>query len=130
MSITFDRDGAVKYATTWAMSHNPNYSFYNTDKNTDCMNFVSQCLHEGAGMPKNKHGNLWYAQSGHSPSWTGVQSFINWLQIPWGKARFNFECLPSATGLLRGGYCFQLRKWDSGRYYSWSISCSDFIAGL
>lgn len=38
---------ATVYADNWALSRNSNYPNFAAD----CMNFVSQCLHEGGGLP-------------------------------------------------------------------------------
>lgn len=47
---TYNRDGAISYAKKWWDGHNPAYAnFDNMDSdNSDCANFVSQCMHEGA----------------------------------------------------------------------------------
>ncbi len=105
MSITFDRDGAVKYARQYALSpyNQGKYSYY---QGQDCVNFVSQCLHDGGGVPMNMHGNLWYSDNGHTYSWTLISAFRKWLRIPWGKYHFNYTCPPSPTGLLRGDIVF------------------------
>ncbi len=48
---TYNRDGAIRYAKKWCKDHNPNYVYYDgTNKNTDCANFVSQCMYEGGAL--------------------------------------------------------------------------------
>lgn len=59
----YDRDGAVAYATRFALynpityAHNPNYPYYNIPelKISDCQNFVSQAIYEGGNVSMEVH---------------------------------------------------------------------------
>lgn len=98
---TYNRNGAIAYASQWCNSHNPAYPFYDgTDGNTDCANFVSQCMHEGGGMPMkdtttNNAYDSWYyyGSSNRSSSWTGAHSLRLFV-------KYNTACYP------RMGYTF------------------------
>ena len=47
----YNRSGAIQYAAKWCNSYNPAWPYYDgTDDNTDCANFVSQCMYEGGGI--------------------------------------------------------------------------------
>lgn len=90
---TYDRDGVIEYAQTWCNSHNPDYPFYDgTGGNTDCANFVSQCMHEGGGVPMKDTAHtsggydVWYyyGSGSRSSSWTGHQSlrlFVKYNEV-------------------------------------------------
>ncbi len=55
-------------------SYNPIYGIvYN---GSDCANFVSQCLHEGAGMPTN---SVWYPDE-YNGEWSGVCELTQYLE--------------------------------------------------
>ena len=76
-SIKYNREKAVQYAQTWALSRNPNY--YNFDMiGGDCTNFASQCIYSGSNIMNYNKNNGWYYINGNnkSPSWTGVE-FLN-----------------------------------------------------
>lgn len=79
-TINYNRNLAIKYARTWALSRNPLY--YNFDPvGGDCTNFISQCLFAGSKKMNYSRKNGWYYNSGYdkSPSWTGVEFLYNFL---------------------------------------------------
>ena len=79
----YDREKAVKYARTWALSRNPNYMDYEK-YGGDCTNFISQCLHAG-NIPFDEQGKdvlmkwYWYSDRLRTPSWTGVNPLRTYL---------------------------------------------------
>lgn len=83
VNSTYQRGGAAEYARRYALTPNANWPAYTAD----CANFVSQCLHEGGGMPMIKGGGTdkyWYynSASDRAPSWTGADSFMrHWTKV-------------------------------------------------
>lgn len=80
--VLYDREAAVEYARTYALVYNKDYPNFDrgTPNSGDCMNFVSQCIHAG-GMPQKEYGYLWFCnKKKHSSSWSGVDSFRNYLK--------------------------------------------------
>jgi len=79
----YQREKAVEYAKTWALSRNPSYGDYE-DMGGDCTNFISQCLHAGQ-IPFDEIGKdslskwYWYSDWTRSPSWTGVRPLRTYL---------------------------------------------------
>ena len=74
---TYQRELALKYASIWALSRNPNY--YNFDSiGGDCTNFTSQCLYAGTQTMNHQPVSGWYYYSlnQRAASWTSV-SFFN-----------------------------------------------------
>ncbi len=117
---TYNRDGAIRYAKKWCKDHNPNYVYYDgTNKNTDCANFVSQCMYEGGGMPmKNTANNgydVWYyyGAGNRSSSWTGAQSlrlFIKKNIIGYPRMGYTFLSNDQVGQLQKGDLVFALNK--------------------
>lgn len=79
----YQRGGAAEYARRYALTPNANWPAYTAD----CANFVSQCLHEGGGMPMITGGTTdqyWHytSASNRSPSWTGADFFMrHWTKV-------------------------------------------------
>ena len=70
----------MDYAHKWAMGRNPKY--YDYEKlGGDCTNFVSQCVYAGSGVMNYQSTLGWYyaGANNHSPSWTGVGFFYDYL---------------------------------------------------
>lgn len=76
----YNRTLAVDYAKKWALSHNPNY-FYFDGIGGDCTNFVSQCLLAGGGVMNfdKYHGWFYVNQAVRSPSWASVNYLRKFL---------------------------------------------------
>ncbi len=55
---------AVNYALQYAFNYNPNYFSWNDANNSDCANFVSQCLYQGGGLYQD--ATWWYDTRGYS----------------------------------------------------------------
>ncbi len=76
----YDREKAVGYARTWALSRNP--EFYDYSKiGGDCTNFASQVLYAGYGTMNYRPVYGWYYINPNekSPAWTGVNELYNFL---------------------------------------------------
>ncbi|MEW6771999.1 MAG: amidase domain-containing protein [Bacillota bacterium] len=80
-AFAYDPAGACSYADRYALSPNPNYPYFEKD----CTNFVSQCLHEGGGIPFDTAGTRqWYCQKvwygwSYTQEWTVADRFWQWL---------------------------------------------------
>lgn len=119
---TYNRDGAISYAQTWCQSHNPDYPYYDgTNNNTDCANFVSQCMHEGGEMPmkdtadKSNGYDVWYyyGTGNRSSSWTGAQSlrlFIKYNTVGYPRMGYTFLSNSQVAQLQKGDLVFGLNK--------------------
>ena len=117
---TYNRSGAITYAAQWCNSHNTDYPFYNSNGNTDCANFVSQCMHEGGGMPMKYTTNVnaydkWYfnSTSDRSPSWTGAQSlrlFIKYNTVGYPRMGYTFLSESQVGQLQTGDLVFALNN--------------------
>ena len=82
----YDREKAAAYAKQYAVTRNPDFSAYESN----CVNFVSQCMHAG-GIPMDDQGyERWYFYTGednvssygrgYTYSWTYIPSFIDYLE--------------------------------------------------
>lgn len=117
---SYNRDGAIAYAAQWCNSHNPNYPYYDgTGGNTDCANFVSQCMYEGGGMPMKSTANLssgydvwyYYGSNNRSSSWTGAQSlrlFIKYNTAGYPRMGYTFLSNDQVGQLQKGDLVFKL----------------------
>lgn len=75
----YSRERAIEYAKAYWNKRNPR--FYNFDKlGGDCTNFISQCLfYGGFDMKYSERGWYYSSLNSHSPSWTGVDEFCDFL---------------------------------------------------
>lgn len=83
---SYDRDKAREYAVKYGNARNNSYGSYQSN----CVNFVSQCMHAG-GIPMDSRGqSQWKYYSkihdestagyGYSYSWTYIPSFADYLE--------------------------------------------------
>ena len=63
--VTYDRRAAAAYADRWALGANPKYW---SSLDSDCANFVSQCLAAGGLRPLSDLGVEWYADGTEFPT--------------------------------------------------------------
>lgn len=119
----YNRDGVIAYAKKWALTHNPDYPFYNTPPNSDCANFVSQCMYEGGGMPMKDVANgkydawYYYGSGNRSSSWTGAQSlrlFIKSNTIGYPRMPYKFLSEDDIGQLEKGDLLFGLDEDATG----------------
>lgn len=106
--VLYDREAAVEYARTYALVYNKDYPNFDrgTPNSGDCMNFVSQCIHAG-GMPQKEYGYLWFCnKKKHSSSWSGVDSFRNYLKKSFGNPRILFDVYETPEKLEKGDIVF------------------------
>lgn len=113
MTKNYNRNAAIQYAQTWARSFNPEYPNFETvgTENSDCANFVSQCLLAGGlemkkGTTRNDYDEWYYeSMSSRSGSWAGAQSlrlYIKYNTV--GCPRIGYTFLSnSQVGQLQAG---------------------------
>jgi hypothetical protein len=65
LRVRYDRRAAVAYADTWALKGNPAYW---SSPDSDCANFVSQCLAAGGLLPTYDAGGAWHADGTEFPT--------------------------------------------------------------
>ena len=76
----YNRERAVEYAKTWALSRNP--LFFNfTGRGGDCTNFVSQCLLAGSCTMDFTKDFGWYyiSPEDRAPAWSSVEFFYDFI---------------------------------------------------
>lgn len=64
-AVVYDRAAAVRYADKWALSNNP--AFWSSS-DSDCANFVSQCVASGGLRPLDGPGGEWRAAGTSFPA--------------------------------------------------------------
>lgn len=76
----YQRDRAVQYAKTWALSRNPLFIDF-TGIGGNCTNFVSQCLLAGSCVMNYTRDFGWYyiSPEDRAPAWSGVEYFYDFL---------------------------------------------------
>lgn len=116
----YERDQAVAYAQTWALSRNPKYYDFH-GIGGDCTNFISQCLYAGSHVMNFTPTFGWYyiSPSNRAPAWTGVNYLYNFLIKNNKKAVFAEEVDISEVKL---GDVIQLAKKEIGFYHSLLIT--------
>lgn len=114
--MSYNRDKAIEYALRhyngWDTTKYPDFDSQNGD-NTDCANFVSQCLYAG-GIPMQESNNRyanWYCYSPYNKgdSWAGAQSLRLTLKNGYLN-NIKIESLSSPNGLKKGDLIFKLKK--------------------
>ncbi len=80
IEIPYNRERAVEYAKTWALSRNPLFLDF-TGQGGNCTNFVSQCLFAGCGVMNYTPTFGWYYRSAddRAPAWSGVDELFRFL---------------------------------------------------
>ena len=80
VNVPYNRDRAVEYAKTWALSRNPLFIDF-TGQGGNCTNFVSQCLFAGCGVMNFTPTFGWYYRSPNdrAPAWSGVDELYRFL---------------------------------------------------
>ena len=76
----YNRERAVEYAKTWALSRNP--LFYDfTGIGGNCTNFVSQCLLAGSCTMNYTPEFGWYyiSSDDRAPAWSSVEFFYDFI---------------------------------------------------
>ncbi len=76
----YNRENAVLYARTWALSRNPLFADF-TGRGGNCTNFVSQCLLAGSCAMEysNPFGWFYLSEGERAPAWTGVEFLYDYL---------------------------------------------------
>ena len=88
-SQVYNRQGAVNYANTWALSANPNYPRFSDD----CTDFLSQAVNAGGGYPQvggssQTDDTQWWIHNGTfgfswSHSWSVALDNLTFFQNQW-----------------------------------------------
>jgi Putative amidase domain len=97
---TYDRKAAVAYAQKWCESANPAFPSPGKFGNTDCTNFVSQCLYEGGWQLVDG----WVGNRSDNSRWWFGGSFGTTTSYSWGAAENlrQFCKLSKRTSIARG----------------------------
>ncbi len=116
----YNRQNALEYARTWALSRNPLFTNY-TGFGGDCTNFVSQCIFAGSCEMNFTPVFGWYYLDGdtRTASWTGVEYFYNFIVGNAGVGPFAAEV--GQTGVEIGDVV-QLAN-ENGDYYHTLFVC-------
>jgi hypothetical protein len=85
--VRYDRRAAVAYADTWALKSNPRYW---SSPDSDCANFVSQCLAAGGLRPTSDAGRAWHANGTDfpTPAWVNCGAQMEALSTGGGQSRY------------------------------------------
>lgn len=120
----YNRDGVIAYAKKWVLNPNPDYPYYNSEDDSDCANFVSQCMHEVGGMPMKNVGSgtydtwYYYGSGNRSSSWTGAQSlrlFIKYNTVGYPRMPYTFLSNSQVGQLEKGDLVFRLKQDGSSK---------------
>jgi hypothetical protein len=124
---------ATVYADNWALSRNSNYPNFTSD----CANFVSQCLHEGGGLPfddihdwyvyKNLTGFYW------GRAWSVASELRSWLLYYEGEnyqgatyvGNWGPDYQPDNNNMIRFGDVL-IYDWGTGDGWSHAAIVADF----
>ncbi len=114
LTVPYNRDAAVNYATYWAYRRNPRYYQFD-DIGGDCTNFVSQSIYAGSGVMNFTPTFGWYYidLNDRAPSWTGVVYLYRFLTENLGAGPYGAEAPLSA---LKKGDVIQLRLKNRSEY--------------
>lgn len=90
--IPYNREAALKYASTWAMRRNPAYLNFD-GMGGDCTNFASQCIYAGCKVmnPTKTFGWYYYSANDRAPAWTGVEYLHKFLVTNKGVGPYAVE---------------------------------------
>lgn len=118
-----NRTAVANYATTYAMNHNPNYTYIS---GADCTNFASQAINAG-GVPQNS--SSW---APYNAAWVNVESFKTYMVNNGYASVFS---ITSANGMMDGisrGDVLQFRHayWIYYTHSAIATYCSDTYGWL
>lgn len=127
ISKPYDRERAVTYARTWALTRNPLFVNF-TGMGGDCTGFASQCLLAGSCTMDFTPDYGWYYVSGsdRAPAWTSVRYFFDFLTGDEGFSKENGGIGPYAEesdlDTAEEGDFIQLRNAEGVFYHTLVIS--------
>ncbi len=80
----YNRMNAIRYASRWALSRNPDYPNYSGHGGGgDCTNFISQCLFAGGWsfiLGGKGDGDAWWSNNGaNTKTWSSAAWFYDFL---------------------------------------------------
>lgn len=121
VQIPYNRESAIAYAKTWALSRNQQYLNFN-NLGGDCTNFASQCIFAGSQVMNYKPTFGWYYNSSldRSPSWSGVPYLYNFLTTNKGPGPFAIQV---ETSDLEIGDIIQLGD-ENEQFYHTPVVCA------
>ncbi|MDE4543121.1 amidase domain-containing protein [Thermoanaerobacterium sp. R66] len=131
---SYDRINATIYADAWALGRNSNYP---TNWNSDCADFVSQCLHEGGGLPFDDiHG--WYIYKNLTGfywgnAWSVAKDLMSWLLYYEGDnyqgatyiGNWGPDYQPDSNSLIQFGDVL-IYDWGTGEGWSHAAIVADY----
>ncbi len=89
--VTYDRAAAVAYADAWALKVNPEYW---SSPESDCANFVSQCLAAGGLRATSDAGREWRADGAGFPT-------VAWVNCGAQKRAFSARAAAHSRYIVR-----------------------------
>jgi len=101
--VNYDRRAAAAYADTWALSANPAYW---SSPDSDCADFVSQCLAAGGLRPLSGEAGEWHENGSDFPS-------IAWVNCVAQKRTLSAHAQDHTSYIARGTMA-PPRDWAAG----------------
>jgi hypothetical protein len=126
----YDAMTANGYALMWtdnsgsftdASSYNPRYKYWNTNGNSDCANFVSQCLKAG-NLQDDPYGNWYYKMNGtvstgddnYSTAWQRADELYDYLYLKYDLktiVAYNFSSVyQNRNSIYHGDLVFYMKS--------------------
>ena len=101
--VTYDRRAAAAYADRWALGDNPRYW---SSPDSDCADFVSQCLAAGGLRPLHDPGREWHANGTEFPTIAWVNCVAQQVSLS-ARDETHSAYIAHSTGV-------QPRDWATG----------------
>jgi len=102
--VQYDRAAAVDYADRWALTSNPAYW---GSPDSDCANFVSQCVRAGGLRPLRSPGGEWHLNGLEFPS-------VAWVNVGGQKAAWSVPTGGSSRPYIARSSSRLPRDWAAG----------------
>jgi len=102
--VRYDRAAAAAYADDWAMSSNPECW---AAADSDCANFVSQCVEAGGLRPIYRSGREWHDNGLELPS-------VSWVNVGRQKAVWSTGSSEQSSPYIVQSVERRPRKWAAG----------------
>jgi hypothetical protein len=102
--VRYDRAAAAAYADHWALTTNPAYW---SSADSDCANFVSQCVRAGGLRPLRSSGGDWHANGVEFPS-------VAWVNVGGQMAAWSVRSRGSSAPYIANSSRRLPRNWAAG----------------